>query len=1009
MVESRKNQFRSHVPLIRIHRLACRALVVALASSLALSGVPARAWADSATPVPVDVASKQVPAAPDQRGEVLEAESEGPAIAGPTSTGTLSEGAAAPESTSADAAGSAQEAAAPDGGADESGVSDAAPSAGESEGTGISEGAQAQAAARVTARVSIIGPDASGEASLWAPASDLELEAGSTAADATVEAFQKAGLAADYGEAAWGWSLSSITSPVTGKALGYDAASGSYWQLFVNGGLSSVGAGSYAIKEGDEVAWVYGADGVLPGLEAVTARVIGVDANGNAEDWAASRPMQVVAGTTAAQLSEALFKDAGLTAVYGNGSWGWYLTSIDSPFTGDVLGYDQATGRYWQLFVNGSSSSVGAGSVVLKAGDSVTWYYAADASKLPGDDAPVIDPTAPRPSDAPSWSGFGNGGSSTVTDVVTPSDSADALWTTDLKAEGEFFTSVGDPIIVGGFVYVTTTTDLMKIDRSTGSIVKRIKTGGSTTYFSRPAYADGVIVIPSDDGSVAAFTADTLTCVWRTAALKTPVIDGKESRYQALSTVTIMNGCAIVPFVAGAGASGAARAGALVCVRLSDGAVLWSDLTVKDGASSGEGYYWAGAAAAGDAFVIGDEGGRILLKDAATGETLSSVNVGMPVRSTVVKAGEEDGKQVFLAVGRAPATLFKVVRDGDELVLAGSCAFTAVSTSTPAVANGYAYVGGIDGESWTSHGVLSVIDLSTMTVRDQYKTEQSGEVKASPLVSVQGDDTYVYFTCNSNPGALYRYTESTREVAAIYTPDAAQQNYCTASAVVDTDGNLYYSNDSGTLFALKAAAGYRVTFDAGNGTSMPVVAIAAGKTVRRPADPVRAGYVFGGWFADEALTIPWDFDRPVTSALTLHAKWTPVSAPDPDPVPAPTPSPVPAGGMGTDRDLRGATIAQPFRRGSSVGGASSASPAAKAGAGASSVSTGGSDDMAAGSSDGSTAGSSKGVSSTASNAAAAKTVVSSASLPLALGMAGLAGLIAAGLWFAFSRRRGESR
>lgn len=733
---------------------------------------------------------------------------------------------------------------------------------------------------QVKVSVEVIGPDASGAPARWAAAADYELAAGSTAATASEAAFKKAGLIADYGETSWGWSLTSITSPYTGKALAWDSSTNAYWQLFVNGELSQVGAGSHELKAGDEIAWVYGSDGTIPPVAdrklSVEGRVIGIDANGNAEDWVTARSLEVESGSTAADFSEALFGAAGIEADYGESSWGWSLNTVTSPYSGAVLGYDQATGRFWALFVNGEMAQVGAGSYELKAGDSITWCYTA-GTELPGDDAPVIDPAAPRPSIDASWSGFGNGGSATITNVPTPSDSASAAWTADLKAEGESYTSVGDPIIAGDAVYATTSTDLVKIARTTGKIEKRVKTGGKTSYFSRPVYAAGLIIVPSDDGSVAAFTADELVCVWRTAPLEKPVVNGKPMSYQANSTMTVAGGSVIVPFVAGAGSSGAASAGALVCVRISDGSVLWTKETVKDAQSAGEGYYWAGAAVSGDGFVIGDEGGRIMLKSAATGDTVSSVDVGMPIRSTVVPAGTEGGKPAFLVVGRKPATLFKIVRDGDALVLAGSCAFTATSTSTPAVAGGKAYVGGIDGESWTSHGVLAVIDLATMTVDDRYVTQSSGEVKASPLVSVQGGDTYVYFTCNNNPGALYRYTAGTHEVAAIFTPEAAQQNYCTASVVADADGNLYYSNDSGTLFALSAAPGYTVTFDAQGGASVPAARPVQGRPMVRPADPVREGYTFEGWHRDAAGTLAWDFSSPVIGDMTLYAKWSPIT------------------------------------------------------------------------------------------------------------------------------------
>lgn len=41
----------------------------------------------------------------------------------------------------------------------------------------------------------------------------------------------------------------------------------------------------------------------------------------------------------------------------------------------------------------------------------------------------------------------------------------------------------------------------------------------------------------------------------------------------------------------------------------------------------------------------------------------------------------------------------------------------------------------------------------------------------------------------------------------------------------------------------------------------------------KPADPEESGWTFGGWYADTALTIPFDFDN-VTDICTAYAKWT---------------------------------------------------------------------------------------------------------------------------------------
>lgn len=49
-------------------------------------------------------------------------------------------------------------------------------------------------------------------------------------------------------------------------------------------------------------------------------------------------------------------------------------------------------------------------------------------------------------------------------------------------------------------------------------------------------------------------------------------------------------------------------------------------------------------------------------------------------------------------------------------------------------------------------------------------------------------------------------------------------------------------------------------------------------TVQVPVNPTRQGYTFGGWYTDEALTKPWNFNDEVTGSLTLYAKWVSASS-----------------------------------------------------------------------------------------------------------------------------------
>lgn len=66
---------------------------------------------------------------------------------------------------------------------------------------------------------------------------------------------------------------------------------------------------------------------------------------------------------------------------------------------------------------------------------------------------------------------------------------------------------------------------------------------------------------------------------------------------------------------------------------------------------------------------------------------------------------------------------------------------------------------------------------------------------------------------------------------------------------------------------------YTVEFDVAGGSEVLKIKVRQGGRIEQPEDPVKEGFVFGGWYTDEELTKPFDFDDPITSKITLYAKW----------------------------------------------------------------------------------------------------------------------------------------
>ena len=77
-----------------------------------------------------------------------------------------------------------------------------------------------------------------------------------------------------------------------------------------------------------------------------------------------------------------------------------------------------------------------------------------------------------------------------------------------------------------------------------------------------------------------------------------------------------------------------------------------------------------------------------------------------------------------------------------------------------------------------------------------------------------------------------------------------------------------------TLYAKWTIKQYTVDFDSQGGSAVASQTIDHSGTVSKPADPVRSGYTFAGWYKDAACTDDWVFGTDtVTSDMILYARW----------------------------------------------------------------------------------------------------------------------------------------
>lgn len=718
---------------------------------------------------------------------------------------------------------------------------------------------------QISVSCTVVGQDASGAQQTWAQPTTALVEEGTTAADLSEQAFKKAGIGAKTGKGTYGWYLESLTSPfnktVTLSSEKVNENTWKFWQFFVNGQAANVGAGNYTLKAGDKVTWVYGFDGTMPGQVSVSMEIIGKK-DGKAQRWTDPSTQVFVEGTTIKDASAAYFDAIGIESKMYDQFGYWGVHSLVSPLDGTELS------GAWSFFVNGVPGPQLDSDYVVRSGDKIVWAYA-PGDTVPNPDEVVVDPSASRPTDwKADWSGNSN---AVVKNVSTPTGTLASSWTFDWRAySGATYPNASEPIVVNGNVYLAVNKRLLKIDAESGKVLAESNLQTAIGYTTRPIYTKGLVIVPLDGGAVQALTADTLTTVW--------VTDSVSKSAQSNSQLTVDGNYLYVGTVDVDYGTSTYNNGHLTRINILTGAVSWQHVNAD------EGYYWTSATVGDGYILVPTSAGTVEMLSKSTGDVLGSVSVGAIVNSSCVLS--KDGKHAYV-----------ISRDGKLHVLALSDANARASSRIseervidlgltgcacmPTLYGNKLIVGGeVSGGS-----ALAIVDLdndfaTTLVSSADGSVLPAGGIKGAPLVSVQADDTYVYFTVNygatsdyvnyTSGGGVYRYKMGDAQATGAFSA-AGHNNYCDSPIACDAKGNLYYINDSGTLF--KLSGGVKVSFETGEGSKVDFQTTADGKLVK-PADPTRDGYTFGGWYTDEACTQAYDFIAPVTADLTLYAKWT---------------------------------------------------------------------------------------------------------------------------------------
>jgi uncharacterized repeat protein (TIGR02543 family) len=165
----------------------------------------------------------------------------------------------------------------------------------------------------------------------------------------------------------------------------------------------------------------------------------------------------------------------------------------------------------------------------------------------------------------------------------------------------------------------------------------------------------------------------------------------------------------------------------------------------------------------------------------------------------------------------------------------------------------------------------------------------NGNIPFNFTANINGDASITGNTSGNNGGGIYIPYSQLDKLNVAAGVIFANNKAATAYLINPDDIPLYNAHIHSRVFTVPFKYGYNnydisytngelrevvtVSYDSNGGTPVDSQILLSGDPVSEPPDPTLPGYIFAGWYVDPELTILWDFIDPVTSDMTLYAKW----------------------------------------------------------------------------------------------------------------------------------------
>ena len=391
----------------------------------------------------------------------------------------------------------------------------------------------------------------------------------------------------------------------------------------------------------------------------------------------------------------------------------------------------------------------------------------------------------------------------TVANLPKSLEETEVKWTVQVADDPSDWTNaITSPVEVDGTIYVLSNGRLKAFDAVTGKLAKAASDedliNNYYNYYLMGGKVNGeTMLFVESQNIVAAYNSD-LEQVWKTRSEDAFAIDAVSGAYLWQTEV---------PFTA-------------------VGQGSWA---------MGGGY--SGMLAAGDYVICGTEGGTVYVFAKSNGAVVSQLDASADHMQNIRGAIAYTGGNLWFTMTDGSIWRVAFSESDGALGAVSSAKITPTatnSTATPVVYNGRVYVGCTDTDaSGSVQGAVAVLDASTLAMIYEIpvaKQDNAWSNKCTDVAIAADTSTgtvYGYAAYYDKPGSVVAFSDQPgqnraeffdlRDLVPEYT-----SNYSNSQILLGTEGNLYYTNDSGYMVCVgkKAADVDKVEIISGAGSNI---------------------------------------------------------------------------------------------------------------------------------------------------------------------------------------------